>query len=53
MAELGEVLSNLEKSVPTQRELGDIMEELDSNASGGVNSGEFLQFMTRDREEGR
>ena len=47
MAELGEMMTNLGRSVPTTRELEDVLEELDVDKSGGVDFGEFLQFVTR------
>jgi len=48
MAELGEMMTNLGKEVPSKRELEDILEELDVDQSGGIDFAEFLQFMIAD-----
>merc|ERR1719431_123628 len=41
-------MTNLGKHKPTETELSDILEELDTNNSGGVDFSEFLVLMTRD-----
>ena len=36
-----------------QKDLGDVMEEIDTDKSGGIDFEEFLNFMTTDRSSSR
>ena len=47
MAELGEMLSSLGKTIPSELELTSVMEEMDTDNDGAVDFKEFLTFMTK------
>merc|ERR1711971_892824 len=53
LAELGDMLTNLGKIMPSEKDLGDVMEEIDTDKSGGIDFEEFLNFMTTDRSSSR
>merc|ERR1712226_39814 len=46
LAELGDMLTNLGKIIPSEKDLGDVMEEIDTDKNGGIDFPEFLNFMT-------
>ena len=46
-AEVGELLKSMGQHHPTEADLRDIMEELDTSRSGGITFTQFLQFMTK------
>ena len=46
-AEVGELLKSMGQHHPTEADLQDIMEELDTSRSGGITFTQFLQFMTK------
>merc|ERR1712210_6031 len=49
LAELGDMLANLGKIIPSEGDLGDLMEEIDTDKNGAIDFSEFLNFMTTER----
>merc|ERR1712037_743057 len=49
LAELGDMLTNLGKIIPSESDLGDLMEEIDTDKNGAIDFSEFLNFMTTER----